>query len=522
MRKAWLGKIVVGLLLVGLLASVLTGCKSDPNKNTLVFAVSSELDGTDIQQVNTANIVQTLISPPPVVFSLDQTSLVPQVAKSVSFSEDGKTIILTFADNLKWPDGKPLTGEQYKAAVERYIEISPYSSDWADLDEIVVDGQTVNLVFNAPPASFIAVLTSQYTGIVNVEQAVAVGDEAFNRKASGIGPYVLTEWVQGSHYSFTRNSNYVDNKTFVTNKGPWSFEKATVRIIPDALTRLAELEAEKVDVAYDISVDHKDRVASNSKLTLLTSAIPGETYLRINNKKSPMNNLKFREAINYAINKAELKTALNGGGEPVYGLLSPSQLAYSQAVEDEIKAARAYDQTKAKALLAELGYADSNGDGILEKGGQPLKLVMISTNDVEAHKKAAPVVQAQLKAVGIDIELQEHGRSYVRELVAANDYDLAFQRWMWQDPDIWYFSFHSSQTNPIWTSPDIDAFLDEGRAILDMQLRAEKYGELSKAIAADMPMVPLFYSYTYTGVRKAITGLYVAIDGSIYFNDAKK
>ncbi len=522
MRKGRPGKMLLGLLVAAFVVAGAAACKPDPNKDTLVFAVSSELDGTDIQQVYTANIVQTLITPPPVVFSLDQTSLVPQTVKSVSFSEDQKSIILEFPDDIKWPDGTPLTGEQYKKSVERYIAISPYSSDWGELDGIVVDGQKVTLTFKSPPASFLAVLTSQYSAIINVAKAEAAGDEAFNRKCEGVGPYVLNEWVQGSHYTFTRNPNWKDYKTFVTNKGPWALEKAMVRIIPDALTRLSELEAGKVDIAYDISVDHKDRVAGNSKLSLITAPVPGETYLRINNKKAPMNDLKFREALNYAINKDEIKTALNGGGEPVYGLLSPSQLAYSQSVEDELKAARKFDQAKAKQLLAELGYADSDGDGIVEKNGQPLTLGMVTTNDVESHKKAAPVVQAQLKAVGIDVKLEEQGRQYVRDLVAANDYDLAFQRWMWQDPDIWYFSFHSSQENTIWSSKAIDDILDTGRGMLDMTARAAKYCELSKTISENLPLIPLFYNYTYTGVRKAVTGLKVGVDGTIYFNDVKK
>ncbi len=522
MRKARLGKVLAALLVAVFVVSGSAACKPDPNKDTLVFAVASELDGTDIQQVHTSNIVQTLITPPPVVFSLDQTSLVPQTVSSVSFSEDQKSIILVFPDDIAWPDGTPVTGEQYRQSVDRYIEISPYGSDWAELDHIDVDGQKVTLTFRSPPASFLAVLTSQYSAIINVAKAEAAGDEAFNRKCEGLGPYVLDEWVQGSHFTFTRNPYWKDYKTFVTNKGPWNLEKALVRVVPDALTRLSELEAGRVDIAFNISVDHKDRVENNNKLQLITAAVPGETYLRINNQKAPLNDLRFREALNYAINKDELKTALNGGAEPIYGLLSPSQLAYSQEVEDELKAARKYDQAKAKQLLADLGYVDTDNDGMLEKDGQPLNLVMIATNDVEGHKKAAPVIQAQLKAVGIDVDLQEQGRQYVRERVDAKDYDLAFQQWMWQDPDIWYFSFHSSQTNPIWTSAEFDDILDTGRGLLDMTQRAAKYGELSRGVSEQLPMIPLFYNYTYTGVRKAVTGLHVAVDGTIHYNDVKK
>lgn len=522
MRIGRFGRVLVGLLAAAVVVAGLSACKPGTSKDTLVFAVSAELDGTDIQQIHAANIVQTLMSPPPVVYSLDQKGLVPQIVESVSFSEDGKSIVLVFPEDIKWPDGTPVTGEQYKKSVERYIDLSPYGSDWAELDRIHVDGQTVKLTFTSPPASFLAILTSPYSAIINAAKAETIKPEDFNGKCEALGPYVLTEWVKGSHYTFTRNEHWQDHKSFVTNNGPWSFAKATVRVVPSAADRLRELLAGRVDVAYDISAADKERVAGNGRLQLIAAAVPGEVYLRINHKKAPLNDLKLREALNYAIDKDQLKVALSGGAEPVYGLLTPSQIAYSQAIEDELKAARKHDQAKAKELLAGLGYADADGDGILDKNGQPLKLTILTAKEIESYKKTAPVIKSQLKAVGIDVEVREESRAAVSDRVAKQDYDLALERWIWQDPDIWYYSFHTGQTNPIWTSAQFDQILDRGRGMLDMAERTAKYGELSKGVSELLPMIPLFYEYSYTGVRKAVTGLHVAVDGAIYFNDAKK
>ena len=154
MRKWRMRVPLVVVLAVAMLAVGVTGCQQqeDPNAGTIVIAVHGDLDGTDIQQVHTANVVQEFINPAPVVFDQEMENLVPQVVEAISFSEDGLSIFLDLPSDLKFPDGRDATGEDFKAAVDRYIELSPYNSDWGELDRIDVDGQQVTLVFKPPPA----------------------------------------------------------------------------------------------------------------------------------------------------------------------------------------------------------------------------------------------------------------------------------------------------------------------------------------------------------------------------------
>jgi peptide/nickel transport system substrate-binding protein len=516
------GPTVLAVILVFAVALVAGGCpRRDPQADKLVIAVTAELDGMDVQQVYTANIVQELISAAPVVFDLKNEQLVPNVAESITFSPDGKSITMVFPDDLKFADGDPVTGEDIKAAYERYIEISPYSGDWGELERIDVNGQQVTLVFKSPPAYFLAVLASMYSGIVDVEQARSVGNEAFNRQAVGVGPYLLTEWVPGSHTTFQRNPHWRSFKPFVRNRGPWEFETITVRIIPDGLTRLSELEAGNVDLAA-IAPEHRRRVAGNKDLVLLEAPGAGQTYLRFNLHRAPFGDRRFRQAIAYAINRDELKKALDDSVGPIWGLLSPAQLAFSAEVEAELKEKRPHNLDRARQLLAELGYVDANGDGILDKNGVPLRITLLSTVDVQAQQIAAPVLQSQLRMVGIDVAIEEQGRPYVRERVRANDYDISLAAWAWTDPDIWYFSFHSSQPNPIWTSQEADRLLDRGRMLMDMAERTANYGELSRLVVEETPIVSLFYTYSYTAHRRNLRGLHVAVDGAIHYEDASK
>lgn len=493
----------------------------NPQADALVIAVDAELDGMDVQQVWTANIVHALISAAPVVFDLKNEQLVPNVAESISFSPDGESITLVFPADLRFANGDPVTGADIKSAYERYIELSPYSGDWADLERIDVEGQRVTLVFKSPPANFLAVLASVFSGIVDAELARMVGNEAFNRQAVGIGPYLLTEWLPGSHTTFQRNPHWRSFKPFVTNRGPWHFETVTVRIIPEPLTRLSELEAGNVDLT-GIAPEHRRRVAANPDLVLLEAPVAGQTYLRFNLHRAPFGNRLFREALAYAVNRDELRLALDDAIGPLWGLLSPAQLAFSAETEAELQARRPHNPERARQLLAELGYADTNGDGILDKDGVPLRITLLSTVDVHAHEMAAPVLQHQFRMVGIDVAIEKQGRPYVRERIRANEYDIALAAWAWPDPDIWHFSFHSSQPNPIWTSPEADRFLEQGRVLMNMAERTANYAELSRKVAEEVPIISLFYSYSYTAHRRALHGLHVAVDGTIHYEDASK
>jgi peptide/nickel transport system substrate-binding protein len=521
--RRFTGPTVLAVILVFALAVGTGGCpRRDLQADKLVIAMPAEFDGMDIQQIYNGHVIAIeMLIAAPVVFDLKNEQLVPNVAESISFSPDGKSITMVFPDDLRFANGDPVTGADIKASHERYIEISPYSGDWAELERIDVDGQKVTLVFKSPQAHFLAALASRWSGIIHAEMARTMGNEAFNREAVGVGPYLLTEWVPGSHATFQRNPHWRSFKPFVENRGPWKFETITVRIIPDALTRLSELEAGTVDMA-PIAPEHRTRVAEDEDLVLLEAAGAGQTYLRFNLHRAPFADRRFRKALAYAVNRDELRKAMDDAVGPLWGLLSPAQLAYSAQTEAELKAARPHNPDRAKQLLAELGYRDANGDGILEKDGVPLKITLLSTVGVHAHEMAAPVLQRQFRMVGMDVAIEEQGRPYVIERVRANDYDISMHAWAWIDPDIWYFSFHSSQANPIWTSPEADQLLDRGRRLMDMAERTANYAELSRMVAEEVPIISLFYTYSYTAHRRNLRGLHIAIDGAIHFEDAYK
>lgn len=495
--------------------------KVDPKTKTLVTAQSIDLDTLDPQQMTTAYDPHNMMFGYPVTLGLKNDQPYPFTAKSVTATPDGLTITFELPADMKLSNGKKVTGQDWIKCIERYKKVSPYASDFDEVKDMKADGQKVTLTFKGPNAYFWPVLASSYTALIDWEEAEKVGKEAFGLKPIGAGPYKLKEWVRGSQVVLEKNPNFTDFIPFVKNHGAFSFDNIIIRIIPDNFTRISELEAGNVDYVYDVPAEFVDRIKANSKLKLISAVRAGEAYLRLNTTKAPFNNVKFRQALNYAISRDEIKTAWKGGVEPVYTLLSPAQLCYSAETEAENKAVLKSDVAKAKSLLAELGYKDTNNDGYLEKGGQRLTVTLQAT---ASHRIALTVLQAQLKAVGIEVKTQEQPGGVITQSVKDRKFDMTISTWWWTDPDIWFYGLHSTGSTgvSVWSSKETDKMLEDQRKTVDVKARTAIWSQLSKKVAQELPIIPLYHLYDYKAIRSNIEGYQVSVDGVIYWNDAVK
>ncbi|GAG45436.1 unnamed protein product, partial [marine sediment metagenome] len=215
----------------------------------------------------------------------------------------------------------------------------------------------------------------------------------------------------------------------------------------------------------------------------------------------------------------EIKNALDDRVKIAYGMLSPSQISYSAEGEKQFEAENAIDIEEAKKLLAEAGWEDKNGDGILEKDNNSLTIWLAVPLDRAPIKSSAPVIQAQLKKIGVELKLREYETSYVKQLVRDHDYDLALRSYDWLDPSDLSYKFHTN--SDIYSDPVLDKLLDEGMYIMDNKKRAEKYTEAQNQIFSQAVAIPLFIEIVYHGVQKDIKGVKFEKTGAnMYLNDA--
>ncbi|MDD4568590.1 MAG: ABC transporter substrate-binding protein [Tepidanaerobacteraceae bacterium] len=523
-------KLLAILTVLAVMVLSLTGCGGQTASNNspgessseLVVAIPEGIEGTDIAQVNWSNIVHELIYDAPVIYDLEMKELLASSATSYEVSPDGKELTFTFPEDATFSNGEPLTAEAIKESMEWYVENSPYSGDYDPIQEVIVkDPQTLVFKLEKPTAYLWSVLTSTYNGPNDAKVAEELGKEAYHRNAIGNGLYYVDEWVQGSHITLLKNPNYKTSSSVVDNKGPAKIEKITVRFIPESFTRVSEIETGSVDIIYNVPPENLAKLENNADIELYKFLQSGIDYISINPKVEHLNDVKVRKAIALAINKAELGSILNNTVQLRYGLISPAQLCYDEATENKLEQEYGYNLDKAKALLAEAGYKDENGDGILEKDGKPLAISLMVALDSAYFKQVAPMIQAQLQQVGINLELKEYEANYIKQMMYDHKYEMATRGNVWPDPDILYYTLHTEGGLP-WSSPETDALLDAARYIMDPVERTAKYSQMQEKVMAQAPIIPLFSEYKYIAARKTVEGLKVSIDGRAFVNDVEK
>lgn len=491
-------------------------------KKTLVIAIPEEPMGLDVQQVTWSNEVHDLIFQSLVVLGPDM-SIVPNLVLNWEVSENGTVITFHLPEGAKFSNGDPLTAEAIKESIERYKSISPYAEDFADVAEmIVLDTYTLKLILSRPAPYLWAVLVTNYGGVVNAKVAREIGDDAFNRLPVSSGPYKVKEWIRGSHVVLVRNDNYRTNMPFVNNKGPNPYiDEIIIRFIPEDLTRITELEAGRVDIVRGVPLEEVKRLRENPNIQLYETLSPGIHYIMVNLKKEPLDDVRIRQAIMIALNRSEIAAILDNNVVPWFSFLSPSQICYNESVERLGGSLYAHDLSKARELLRQAGWTDTDGDGIVDKNSTPLKITLLSPTDDPALKKSAPLIQAQLRKIGIRVEIKEYTYDYIRELTSEWNFELALRRFSWADPDILIYLVHSEYGNYTYSNPEVDELLELGRSVTDMTERTKVYSRTQEILLRDLPLIPLFVLKEYTAVSKNVKGLIVLPPyGTLIINDA--
>lgn len=522
-------KKMLGLLLVVMMACSLfmTGCggkdnEADGDSSTLVIAIQEEVEGTDIHQIGWENVVHTLTYSPLVTFSEDLSEVLPCFAESYETSEDGLTITFKIPADAKFSNGDPLDAAAVKKSFDRFLTISQYAEDLGAVESIeAVDETTVVFHLSQAAPYMWANLTSTYGGIVDVDYAEEVGDEAFNRAAVSNGMYYVEDWQAGSQVVLAKNPYFQTSSPNVQNKGVGNFDKIIVRFIPDEFTRVSELESGNVDIIWDVPTGSLEDIENNEDLQTFRYKQAGVSYAMFNPEVGPLKEFNVRKAINIGIDREKIAKVLNNVVTPEYGFISEAQAGYSPEYAAKLAKEYAYNPDEAKALLKEAGYADTDGDGFLDKDGKKLTIEYCAATDSATSKATAPVIQEQLKEIGIDLQITEYEGAYIKQLQRENKFEMVSRRYVWNDADILYYVFTEASGYP-WHDSDVTAALEKARYTTDSEERVKAYEKFHEEIFKKMPAVSLFADNYCIAATKAVKGFKVTNDGRALFNDVTK
>ena len=495
-----------------------------PTRTQLIIALAEEPDILDAQQANWTMGVHVWISQPLVTFDMQLANLVPDWAESWEVSADGKVVTFHLPEGYKYWNDTPLDAQAQADAWWRYKNVSVYAEDLEPIVETnVIDETTLEVVHSDPPAFMWFVLATEYGAPWDAAEAEKIGDEQFGRTPVASGPFKLKEWAGGSHILLERNDNYRTHLPFIENQGPPLLDEVLLRFIPEGLTRVSELEAGTVDMLFDIPPSEVARLQEHPDIQVLESPNPGLTYLNFNNQNPPFDDVRVRGAIASAVNRADLVTTLDETVDPQYAFLAPAQICYTEEMQQYAKDLHSYDVEAAKALLAEAGWTDTDGDGIVDKDGEPFSVDLLVPTDDPLRGEIGVVVQAQLQAIGLDVSIATYESMYIRDLCVEDDFaDLALNQVGWNDPDILLYYFTDQGRNyPNYQNPEIEEKLMEARYIMDLEERTALYSEIQKTLIDDVAYVPLFSRKSYVAVRTYVKDIvfHRLLAGQLYLND---
>jgi len=432
-----------------------------------------------------------------------------ELAESWQVSSDQKTITFKLKPNLKWADGKPLTSVDVLFTWQLITDEktrSPYASDFQLVKKATApDALTFSVTYDQAYAPALDSWAGLQVLPKHLLQNQDIHTTPFARNPVGSHYYKLDSWTNGENIKLSRNPTSV--------LGAAKIDKLVTRIIPDNSAQFLELMADNIDsmgldpIKYSRIIPARPEL--QKKLALYKELGNSYTYMGFNLKHKPFDDIRVRKAINYAIDKQEIIDGVYLG----LGINIASPYKPGTRWSNPDLKPYAYDPNKAKELLKEAGFVDTDGDGILERDGKPFAFEII-TNQNKEREKSAVLIQRRLKDIGIDVQIRAiEWASFISRFIKAGDFDVVVLGWgLSLDPDqfsIW----HSTQNQPGqfnfigYNNPQIDKLLEQGRLELDKDKRMKIYHEFAKVLLEDCPIVYLSAGYGLTAIHKRVKGI---------------
>ncbi len=425
------------------------------------------------------------------------TSVKPALALSWSVSKDEKVWTFKLRQGVKFHDGTPFNAQAVKFNFDRWkdgknpyhqgpFEYYYYMFVQGDTDIIksvdVVDDYTVKFVLEKPLAPFLANLAMTPFAIASPESIKKYGADVGNHPV-GTGPFKFVSWDHGDKIVLERNDSYWGGRPYL--------DKVVFRSIPDNSARFMELQAGSISMMTDPNPDDVPIAEKDKSLKVLLRPSFNVGYMAINMDKKPFDDIRVRQAIAHAINKAAIVKAFFARAQVAKNPLPPSLWGYNDDVKDY-----EYDPAKAKKLLADAGY--KNGFDTT------LWAMPVPRPYMQQPQKIAEAIQADLAAVGIRAKIVSYDWATYLDKIAYGEHDMCLIGWTGDngDPDNFiYVFFHSSNAvagrasnYSFYRSDKVDKLLEDAQKVSDIATRTKLYKQAQQIIHDDCPWVPIVHS----------------------------
>lgn len=521
-------------LLALMMLLVLAGCSSDSKEGSkdaskedgkpaekakkegkdIVIAVADNFTGMDPHDTNDtlSGSAQKAMLEGLVGFDKDM-NVIPLLAEEYSANAEATEFTFKLRENVKFHDGTPFNAEAVKVNFDRLSD--PNSglkrhSLYALIEKTeVVNEYEVKFTLSEPFGAMINTFAHP-AGLMHSPKALEEFGKEVARNPVGTGAFKFVEWKPSEGLKIEKNEEY-------WNEGFPKVDSITFKPVSENGSRIAMLQTGEADFIYPVPTEQVEGINGKNGIEVESKPSIVVRYMSMNTLKAPYDDVKVRQALNYAINKeAFVKVVMNDQGTVLDSIIAPDVQFYSK------QEPYAFDLEKAQDLLKEAG---------VEKG---FKAKLWGGNSSGAIK-AMEFLQQQMAQVGIDVEV-----------VPMESGTISDKIWSVQNPDdaeleLYYGGWSPSTGDADWgirplvggkdafppmsynvsyyDNPEVDQLILDGLQTADLDKRAKAYEDAQKLVWDDAPWVFLSADNTLAGKKNYLKGIYLLPDGSLSVSD---
>jgi len=333
------------------------------------------------------------------------------LAESWTVSEDGLEYVFTLREGVTWHDGTPFTSADVIATYDGVLGEGSLNQYVASIEAVLdsyeaPDDRTVILRSKTPVRTFLLDAASQSIVPAHIWGDVAPADWPTHPGATGqdpaqvvgTGPYKFVEWVPGDHVTLTKNEAYWDTEDVSV------IDTFTYRVLPESSAAVQGLVTGEIDLLESVPPAQAADLGQDPNLNIQSWDTLRFNWYCLNQDASK--NTKFvdtevRQALMYALDRQLMAESIYFG----YAIQADGTqpvLSFAYSTPEEINTVYNYDPDTARALLAEAGWVDSDGDGVVEKDGQKLSFEMYFSEGVAQYEQQLPYMQQAWREIGVE------------------------------------------------------------------------------------------------------------------------
>jgi peptide/nickel transport system substrate-binding protein len=429
---------------------------------------------------------------------------VPELAESYTTEDDGATVIFTLRDDFEWTDGEPVTASDVKYTAETIManQLGNVAAKLTWVESIEAPDDTT-VVFNlSQPYAPFAEGVGFWMRVVPEHVFSEIDDVAAFANDSdwvGAGAYVLDSAQRGQRYTMKANENYP-----YAPEGGAAVGTVEYVIYPDVNTMLLALRNGDIDLmGTPVPASAQAALESDANIATQTVGSLGFAHLTYNMQNEVLADQAVRQALSMVVDTTSIiDTILQGKGEPMVGPISPIFAEFDNTDLD----AYPFDPAAARSLLEDAGYADADGDGLLDG----LSFEMVCDQSNANLTRVAEVVREDAREAGIDIRLACIERNTFLARTSGGEYDIDLSQWGVFDNPMDQLRSTYLSSNPgginynLVQDPELDALIDDAATTDDRDAFIAKIQDIDAYVHDQALLTPLYveeFTFAYRGDR---------------------